>query len=138
METLKTLLIVLALLGAWEMAWWAAGVGLTAPWSLKGRMRASAQQPPLLVDVRTPAEYRWFHIPGARNLPEVIADTSSLDGVDRDRELVVVCMTGHRSPIAAWQLKKAGFRDVRHLTGGMVGWVAALGPVRSGASEDPR
>jgi rhodanese-related sulfurtransferase len=38
------------------------------------------------------------------------------------QEVVVICMTGHRSPLVAYALKKKGYARVYNLTGGMVGW----------------
>jgi len=42
--------------------------------------------------------------------------------VSPSRELVVICMTRHRSPVVACSLKKKGFNRVDNLTLGMVGW----------------
>ena len=42
--------------------------------------------------------------------------------VSPSRELVVICMTSHRSPVVAYALKKKGFKGVDNLTWGMVGW----------------
>ena len=39
-----------------------------------------------------------------------------------DDEVVVVCHSGSRSMMAAQLLVRAGFKDVRNLTGGMIMW----------------
>jgi rhodanese-related sulfurtransferase len=36
--------------------------------------------------------------------------------------VAVICLTAHRSPIAAQQLVKSGFTRVYNITGGMVEW----------------
>ncbi len=38
------------------------------------------------------------------------------------QEVVVICMTGHRSPLVAYALKKRGYARVDNLAWGMVGW----------------
>jgi rhodanese-related sulfurtransferase len=40
----------------------------------------------------------------------------------KERPIVVICLTAHRSPIAADALLKAGFKQVFNLTGGMMEW----------------
>ena len=42
--------------------------------------------------------------------------------VSPSQEVVVICMTGHRSPLVAYALKKKGYTRVCNLTWGMVGW----------------
>ena len=39
-----------------------------------------------------------------------------------DEPVIVICMTGHRSPMVAYQLKKRGYRQVYNLTWGMLAW----------------
>ncbi len=95
----------------WELGWRYAGVGLVFPWNLKKNF-SEIKKDTMFIDVRTPAEYNMFHIEGVKHLPEIL-----------------VCMTGHRSPIAAYKLKKYGFKNVSHLTWGMLGWILSGGPV---------
>ena len=42
--------------------------------------------------------------------------------IPKTKTVVVICMTGHRSPMVAYGLEKAGFARVYNLTWGMVGW----------------
>ncbi len=127
---LKILALVVGGLVLWDLGWWVAGVRPFFPRNLK-RLRDSGE-PPLVVDVRTGPEYRWFHIPGAIHRPDLLTRPEALEGEDDDREVVVICMTGHRSSPVAFRLKRRGFSRVRHLTGGMVGWALAGGPTRTG------
>jgi rhodanese-related sulfurtransferase len=75
-----------------------------------------------LIDVRTPPEYGQARIPGARSIPlESIA--AILDGVARqDDEVIVYCKTQNRSAMAAQALAKNGFKKVKVLSGGIMGW----------------
>jgi phage shock protein E len=83
---------------------------------------AAAQLPPL-IDVRTPAEYRSGHIPGAINIPlqDFQRRFSELDGY-RDREVVLYCETGARADYGGRWLKSQGFAELRFLDGHMGAW----------------
>jgi rhodanese-related sulfurtransferase len=86
--------------------------------------RLAAPRPPLVIDVRTDAEWNAGHIDGALHL--VLDDLSKrLPALPRDRELVVVCRSGYRSSIGASLLQAAGFERVTDLAGGMDAWNAA-------------
>ena len=43
----------------------------------------------------------------------------------RDRPLLVYCLTGGRSALAALSLQELGFRHVRSMAGGVKAWSAA-------------
>jgi rhodanese-related sulfurtransferase len=115
------LLIAVILLFGWDAFWWFLGVKPRFPWQLKDRLTAPGS-PPVLLDVRTPLEYNWFHLPGAKNVPDLLTKGANLPPLPPSREVVVICMTGHRSPIVAYNLKKRGLTQVDHLIWGMVGW----------------
>ncbi|MFX1595949.1 MAG: FAD-dependent oxidoreductase, partial [Promethearchaeota archaeon] len=82
-------------------------------------------EPPLMIDVRTPQEYHGPHgyikntklIPLGElmNNPEVIKDY-------KDEEIIAICHSGSRSLMAAQILAQVGFKDIRNLTGGMMIW----------------
>jgi len=92
--------------------------------------RLGGETPIVLIDVRTPEEFAAGHIPGALNIPydELPARLHELDG-RQGEELVVYCRTGRRAEIAEQALAKAGFLNVRDLTGHMVAWTAANYPL---------
>ncbi|MBE0535286.1 MAG: MBL fold metallo-hydrolase [Phycisphaerae bacterium] len=82
----------------------------------------------LLLDVRSPEEYRRKHLPDAHNvyvghLPE------HLDELDRSRKIVTFCGSGQRALIAAALLKAAGFEDVENCFGSMKACAAVGCPV---------
>jgi rhodanese-related sulfurtransferase len=115
------LLAVLLVFLGWDAAWLVLGIKPRFPWQLKESLRAGASDL-VLLDVRTRLEYNWFHLPGALNVPEGLADHSALTPVPPSKEVVVICLTGHRAPLVAYALKKRGYPRVYNLTGGMLGW----------------
>lgn len=81
---------------------------------------------PLVLDVRTPAEFAAGHVPHAINLPHDELETRLAElRPDADRTVVVYCKSGKRAAIASGILAEAGFSDLRHLTGDMDAWIAA-------------
>lgn len=130
------LLITLALLAAiWELAWGMSRLTRLGPRKLRRRLAEGWW--PLLLDVRTAREYEGFHIPGAVNAPLGSAELNTALRLharpDGERpEVVVVCLSGHRSLLAAWSLRRTGLADVYDLAGGMLGWRFAGGPTVSG------
>ena len=78
---------------------------------------------PIILDVRTPGEYRSGHVPKAINIPYTELGKRSKEIADaRDREVVVYCELGGRAGIAESILQQAGFTAVRHLVGDMAAW----------------
>lgn len=81
----------------------------------------------LIVDVRQPGEWESGTISGAARVP-LTQLGSNMDVLPRDRQLLTICASNHRSPLAARRLKKAGF-DVLDVSGGMEAWRKAGLPV---------
>ena len=77
----------------------------------------------MVLDVRSPDEYRSGHVPGAINIPhrQVGARLDELAGA-KERGLVVYCEGGQRTEYAESVLRQAGFSNVRHLQGDMGAW----------------
>jgi rhodanese-related sulfurtransferase len=77
----------------------------------------------VVLDVRTEAEYREGHIPGA-----VLVDFRSpafrerVASLARDRSYLVYCRTGNRSGSALRVMEELGFGTLHHLAGGIVMW----------------
>ena len=129
-KLILTLLVLFILF--WDLAWQIAGVQQLFPWQLQSLLR-SDEVGLVLADVRFPVEFKWRHIPGARNLPDLMLHPELLDDLPPDQPVVVICLTGHRSQIAAWRLQHRGHTRVFNLTWGMAGWILSDGPVVSGA-----
>ncbi|MBM3306130.1 MAG: MBL fold metallo-hydrolase [Candidatus Aminicenantes bacterium] len=77
-----------------------------------------------LVDVRSANEFANGHIGGAVNIPAPDLRTK-YRALKKDRPVVLICGTGHRSSLGASLLRKSGFKDVRNVAGGMTGYTAA-------------
>jgi rhodanese-related sulfurtransferase len=84
-----------------------------------------------ILDVREPSEWTQFHIPGATLIP--LGDLPNrLNEVPKDREVVVVCRTGHRSAQGRDILLEAGFARVTSMAGGVTQWQAQGLPIAAG------
>ncbi len=118
---MTTFIIILLLIIGWDFAWYLAGVKPMFPWHLKKLLKGKGDQI-TLIDVRTPREYDWFHIRSAVNKPELLSDIDALPAKSKADPLIVICMTGHRSPLVAYRLKKRGYKKVYNLTWGMLAW----------------
>lgn len=90
-----------------------------APQQLWKQLRAP--NPPLVIDVREPREWRKGHLPQARHIPlaQILMDTHDLPP---DRALVLVCRAGRRSLRAARTLRARGFTELAIVQGGMQRW----------------
>ncbi len=84
---------------------------------------------PFIVDVRQPDEYRQGFVEGAVNIPlrELAKNLQSLPGMDKD--IVLICDSGHRSAIGMAVLQMLGFKKAKSLAHGMSSWQAANLPV---------
>jgi hydroxyacylglutathione hydrolase len=89
-----------------------------------------SQRPPVVVDVRTPQEWKAKHLSGSVNVPlsRFPGDTGQ---IPRGRDVVVHCASGYRSAIAASLLRREGMTSLTDLIGGMGAWEAAQLPVVS-------
>ncbi len=95
------------------------------------RAALAADPDTLLVDVRTPGEFRAASIDGAVNIPLDQLDAHLRRIVhDAGGRMVLLCQSGARAARAAEKLGRAGVADVAVLEGGMNAWVADDAPVR--------
>ena len=77
----------------------------------------AGDQPPVVIDVRTPAEYHSGHLDGAVNIPLDELRTR-LGEVPADRGVAVHCAGGYRSYLATRILLNSGRSNVRNVLGG--------------------
>ncbi|SHO81698.1 Rhodanese domain protein [hydrothermal vent metagenome] len=83
----------------------------------------------ILIDVREPEEYASGYINAHNNLTiprgklEFMAIKKIADVYGEDAHIVTYCLKGPRGSLAAYQLKKMGFTNVRNLKGGILNWL---------------
>src|ERR1035437_7925710 len=87
-----------------------------------------------LVDVRTPAEFREIHAPGAQLEPLDVLDRQAVAAARGANAgpAYLLCASGIRATKAAEKLKRAGLDDVVVVEGGTNAWAAAGLPVVRG------
>ncbi len=72
-----------------------------------------------LIDVREAWEYREGHIDGAENIPFSMFEFAEREEkIPKEKSLVVYCLHGIRSLRVLKFLRKKGYENTRHLTGG--------------------
>ncbi|MBF0237975.1 MAG: rhodanese-like domain-containing protein [SAR324 cluster bacterium] len=77
----------------------------------------------VLLDLRTPDEYRRGHIPGARLLDFNDAGFDDwLMDLDKNKTYLILCQSGYRSNKAASMMSSMGFTHVYNMGGGMDEW----------------
>ena len=88
--------------------------------------RVEAGNAPIILDVRSEAEYADGHIPGALNIPydQLEERIAEIPGARSD-EIVVHCKSGRRAGLAEVTLREAGFTEVRDLDGHWMAWSEA-------------
>jgi len=75
----------------------------------------------VLLDVRTPDEYRQAHLKGALLIP--LGELQRrVQEIPRGRPVLVYCAVGARSLSAAGFLASKGYRDIYNMSDGLVGW----------------
>ncbi len=77
---------------------------------------------PILLDVRTQAEYNVSHLPGARRLDPEATTFPTLEAVPHDTPIVLYCSVGYRSSSLAQRLQEKGFANVANLEGSIFRW----------------
>lgn len=65
----------------------------------------------IIIDVRTPSEFKSHHHPKSKNIPLQELD-SRLSEVPKDRPIMLCCASGMRSGVAKGLLKKYGYNDL--------------------------
>ena len=83
----------------------------------------------IIIDVRTPAEFKKGHLNEAQNIN--VKDEKFKDQIgklDRDTTYLLHCLSGARSARALAIFKELGFKNILHLTPGYRGWQNAKLP----------
>ena len=85
--------------------------------------------PPIILDVREPAETNLGRIAGAMVIPRGTLETKVEAMIPREATVVIYCASGNRSAFAADTLQQMGYKNVASLAGGWIAWKAIDGPV---------
>jgi rhodanese-related sulfurtransferase len=90
------------------------------------------QQGAFILDVRSQEEWDQLHIANSILIP-LDELQSRMNELPRDRDIVVVCLSGHRSKEGMTLLQQAGFSRASCMTGGLTAWKAAGYPLEGSA-----
>jgi hydroxyacylglutathione hydrolase len=87
-------------------------------------------EPPIVLDIRNPGEWKAKHIPESLNIP-LNHMQERITELPRGRRIAVHCAGGYRSSIAASILHQHGITNLIEMAGGLAAWDAAKLPVIS-------
>lgn len=87
----------------------------------QGAAECAATPGAVLLDVRTPGEYREGRVPGSKNLPLDALRRAPEVIESRDTPVFVYCYSGARSRQAAGLLAGMGYTNVKNI-GGIAAW----------------
>ena len=99
--------------------------------------KLQASEKGLILDVRTPEEFKQVRIPDSTNVPlpqltvERVEEALKERGLTPDAAVYVTCATGPRA-IAACEKIEAAFPNVYHIVGCVTAWVAGDFPTEQG------
>jgi phage shock protein E len=119
-------LVVMTLAASLSIA--AGPVNLTSP-EAKALLAKNGSM--VLLDVRTPEEYRQAHLRGSQLIPLSELE-KRVQEVPKNKPLLVYCAVGARSLTAAKYLSSKGFKDVYQISDGLVGWYKNGFPIEKG------
>ena len=85
-------------------------------------LQKDSEPKPLLLDARTPEEYRVSHLFDAKLVPSDLEDLKQ-EGINYSTPIVVYCSVGYRSTAIARQLQTMGYQNVFNLDGSIFQWV---------------
>lgn len=93
---------------------------------------AAYEQDPnaVLLDVRTPMEYREAHLKGAK-LIDINGGNfaAEIEKLDKNKTYYVYCRSGGRSSAACGLMASKGFTNLVNMSGGITRWMAEGMPV---------
>ena len=125
------LLIAFTLAGCRSVDWFLLKRALRAKFSdvdwittqeLAAWLHSKERPAPVLLDVRTPAEWEVSHLAGARRVDPEASAAEAGSGLPKGTPIVAYCSVGYRSGEVARRLRKAGFEHVQDLEGSIFQW----------------
>lgn len=102
------------------------------PTTTKGKAMEGA----LIVDVRNKSEVDkvTFDVPNYMNIPlNELEDR--IDEIPRDKEIVMVCLSGDRSLRTTYFLMNAGYENVYNMRDGIIKWASKGFPTKGNVDE---
>ena len=103
--------------------------GSSSPEITAAQAYAKYQQGAFFLDVRKQEEWDQYHIDGSTLIPlDQLQDR--VNELPKDKDIVVVCRSGHRSQDGASVLQKAGFTRISSMSGGLNAWTATGYPIQ--------
>ena len=84
--------------------------------------RLERGQAPIVLDVRSDAEWQSEHIAGAVHLYAGEIPQGANPPIPKDAEISVICGSGYRSSFVASLLQERGYRNLINVDGGMDAW----------------
>lgn len=106
--------------------------------SLAAWLADPTQEAPLLLDVRTKAEYQVSHLPGAQRVDPEATTFTFLENVPHDAPIVTYCSVGYRSSALTARLQESGYTNVMNLEGSIFAWANQGRPVYRGSEAVQR
>ncbi len=96
---------------------------LTSPKDFQ--VQIDSTKKPVIIDIRTPEEYRSGHIKSAINF-NFYSDSFKLNlaNLDKTKTVFIYCLAGGRSANAAQIMLNYGFKNIIELDGGLLNWRA--------------
>jgi rhodanese-related sulfurtransferase len=119
---------LLVALGAVVFAAWPRAEAAALSHVSVHELSAAVAEGALVLDVREPFEYAEGRVAGSVPVPLATVG-ERVDEFDTRAPVYVICRSGNRSLVAAEELVRAGYRDVRNVEGGMIAWAAAGLPI---------
>lgn len=97
----------------------------------KNAQKLLAQTNVVILDIRTPEEFKSYHIAGATNIDFNSSDfEQQINSLDKSKNYLVHCASGGRSGRSLKIFQKHDFQSVYHLDGGITAWKDAGLPVQ--------
>ena len=82
----------------------------------------------VVLDVRTPDEYKEGHIKNAinYNVLDSVAFEKQINTLKKNKRYLLYCKSGIRSGKALMRMQQKGFKQIYHLSGGITAWTGEI------------
>ncbi len=111
----------------WKIAHDFPHVKRVTPAELAVWLQDAKRPPPVLLDVRTAAEYEVSHLQNSQRIQP--GAPASAIRIPKDQPIVTYCSVGYRSGAFAQTLERAGYTQVMNLEGSIFKWANEGRPI---------